>query len=567
MFKKINALDSKAHYLIITFILLFILFLSNSKAQTVNWSHNWGFSNEYIFAFSVGTDYMNNIYLCGGSVDPYGNISTALKYDQDGDLQWSKTYHSDYNGRFNSISVSPYGDDGVLISVTGYDATDPYYGCRTIGYDGSGNIRFNNLYYGPGYIYDFQTRGSQVVTMDEWGTTYVCGASPRAINEQFPRYIYFLVAYDIDGNQLFARTWDGGYDDHARGIAVSGGNIYITGVSKTEYDTWQVVTLAYDLDGDLLWESEPYAIADYLQDQNAFDVATHIIQADYTRGVYTCVKAANGNFATIKYDVSDGSIAWARADYAGSPNSLCLFPKHIGNTWAHTNDVIVTGHSNSGNGDCQTFIYNDNGTQLWRSTNNGGNYENLGIDVCTDASENVYVTGQIYTTLTNVDLIVIKYDNELNEIWNTPYDFEGSYDAGFGITTDLEGNIDIVGTCGHSTYDESDFWTLQIQSGSLNKPIKKFDNSLLPDKFTLNQNFPNPFNPQTKINYGIPKDGYVYIKIYNILGKEITTLENGFKQAGYYTINFDGKNLPSGVYFYKMISGGFCDVKRMVLLK
>jgi hypothetical protein len=561
MFKKIKALDSKAYNLIISFILLFLLFLSNSQAQTINWSHNWGISNKYLFAFSVGTDYMNNIYLCGGSANPTGLISAVIKYDQGGDLQWTKTYNSQYNGHFNSLSVSPYGDDGILISVTGYDNTSPYFGCRTIGFDQFGNERFNNLYYGPGYIYGYTTIGSQVATIDEWGTTYVCGASPR----YDLAYKYFLLAYDIEGNQLFTRTWDGGYDDRARGIAVSGGNIYITGVSKTVNDTWEVVTLAYAPDGDLLWESEPYASADYLQDQNAFDGATHIIQADYTLGVYTCVRAANGKFATIKYNVSDGSIDWSHADYTGIPYSMCLFPRHIGNTWAHTNDIIVTGYSNTGNGDCQTIMYDDNGTQLWRTTNNGGTYENIGYDVCTDYDENVYVTGQIKNTAYD-DLLIIKF-NKYGAIQGNPsYDYANYYDAGLGITKDLDGNIDIVGTCQLSIY-ESDFWTMQIQSGSFSKPITKVKNTFLPDKYMLSQNFPNPFNPETNINYVLKNDGYVNIKIYNILGNEITTLANGFKEAGNYIINFNGSNLPSGIYFYKMISGGFTDVKRMILIK
>ena len=89
----------------------------------------------------------------------------------------------------------------------------------------------------------------------------------------------------------------------------------------------------------------------------------------------------------------------------------------------------------------------------------------------------------------------------------------------------------------------------------------------VPLKYKLYQNYPNPFNPSTKINYSIPESGIVTIKIYDILGKEIQTLVNEFKQAGSYEAEFYGKDLPSGVYFVRMESGDFRDIKRMVLIK
>ena len=88
-----------------------------------------------------------------------------------------------------------------------------------------------------------------------------------------------------------------------------------------------------------------------------------------------------------------------------------------------------------------------------------------------------------------------------------------------------------------------------------------------PVKYELSQNFPNPFNPTTVIKYSIPEDNYVTIKLYNVLGKEIGTLVNDFKQAGKYKVSFDGSNLPSGIYFYTIQSGNFRQVKKMILQK
>ncbi len=99
--------------------------------------------------------------------------------------------------------------------------------------------------------------------------------------------------------------------------------------------------------------------------------------------------------------------------------------------------------------------------------------------------------------------------------------------------------------------------------------ISENQNLILPDKFSLEQNFPNPFNPETKIVYSIPQSEYVSIKIYDLLGREITKLVNENQPAGNYKINFDADfyNLSSGVYIYKIDAGNFSSIKKMIYLK
>ncbi|MCX6159578.1 MAG: T9SS type A sorting domain-containing protein [Ignavibacteriae bacterium] len=106
---------------------------------------------------------------------------------------------------------------------------------------------------------------------------------------------------------------------------------------------------------------------------------------------------------------------------------------------------------------------------------------------------------------------------------------------------------------------------LLAQKETDNKTIKEINS--LPINYSLSQNYPNPFNPATKINFAIPKQGFVTLKIYDIIGREIKTLVNEVKQAGYYTVDFNGSSLASGVYFYRIQSGDFVTVKRMVLVK
>jgi Secretion system C-terminal sorting domain len=86
-------------------------------------------------------------------------------------------------------------------------------------------------------------------------------------------------------------------------------------------------------------------------------------------------------------------------------------------------------------------------------------------------------------------------------------------------------------------------------------------------EFNLFQNYPNPFNPTTKIEFSIPSDNNVEVKVFNTLGMEVTTLLNGNKVAGTHSVEFNASNLSSGIYFYKIVSGNYTDIKKMILLR
>ena len=91
--------------------------------------------------------------------------------------------------------------------------------------------------------------------------------------------------------------------------------------------------------------------------------------------------------------------------------------------------------------------------------------------------------------------------------------------------------------------------------------------SEMPDGYTLSQNYPNPFNPSTNLEFGISKSGFVSLKIFNTLGKEVATLVNENLSAGTYKYSFDASGLTSGIYFYTLTAGEFTETKRMLLVK
>jgi hypothetical protein len=89
----------------------------------------------------------------------------------------------------------------------------------------------------------------------------------------------------------------------------------------------------------------------------------------------------------------------------------------------------------------------------------------------------------------------------------------------------------------------------------------------IPSGYGLEQNYPNPFNPITTIKYDLPKESQVTLKLFNILGQEVATLVNEEQKAGYKSVDWDGSNVSSGVYFYRMQAGDFMQTRKLVLLK
>jgi len=89
----------------------------------------------------------------------------------------------------------------------------------------------------------------------------------------------------------------------------------------------------------------------------------------------------------------------------------------------------------------------------------------------------------------------------------------------------------------------------------------------IPDKYSLSQNYPNPFNPSTVISYELAVSGLVSLKVYDVLGNEVKTLIDKKQNSGKYEVTFNGNNIHSGVYFYKLITGDFIETRSMILLK
>jgi hypothetical protein len=130
----------------------------------------------------------------------------------------------------------------------------------------------------------------------------------------------------------------------------------------------------------------------------------------------------------------------------------------------------------------------------------------------------------------------------------------------------------IVGTLGQASTGngantvnqaQAGFWSMYYQ----NIISKVEDDNVLPNEYKLEQNYPNPFNPSTKIKFGIPERANVVIKIYDVLGSEVTTLINQEMDTGWYVLEFDAAGYSTGIYICRMQANSYISTKKMLMIK
>jgi hypothetical protein len=243
-----------------------------------------------------------------------------------------------------------------------------------------------------------------------------------------------------------------------------------------------------------------------------------------------------------------GSTYWSRLGPSGYNlgvgsarfNSWSAPTGAIGNLTTATLNAATTSPQDSVMFDYAYCPYFTNNEQLiiQASTNNGTSYTTLATMNATDL---------ITTTACNNS----EFTPSLATDWKTK-------NLALPVGTNKI-NLEAISAFGNDMWVDS--ICLKLLTG-----VRHFDNEI-PKVFSLSQNYPNPFNPATVIKYSLPKASQVKLVIYDLTGREVMTLVNGMKQPGYYEARFDGTNIASGVYFYKISAGDFTDVKKMVLVK
>jgi hypothetical protein len=319
-----------------------------------------------------------------------------------------------------------------------------------------------------------------------------------------------------------------------------------------------------------------------------FNVSGSTIYAGTSNGIYTSMN--NGANWTQSYLAGQGIgaiLVTGGYMYAGNNVSSnggatwsTFLPSYSIKSLAVSGTTILAAASVSG---------------LWRSTNNGANWTitfSTNPNTFLESGANVYcgttLNGLMYTTNAGVNWAKISlpmsYINSL--IKQDAYLIAGR-DLNLGVFISSDGGVTwlernqgfspggaaytvmavtynngyvYAGTFGGSVWRRG--YSELLSPNEIHQT-----SSEIPDKFSLSQNYPNPFNPVTQINYELPVTNYVSLKVYDALGNEVETLVNEKQNTGSYSIDFNASILPSGIYFYKLVSEKYSETKKMVLVK
>jgi len=286
----------------------------------------------------------------------------------------------------------------------------------------------------------------------------------------------------------------------------------------------------------------------------------------------------------------DGNIVYAAL---GNPSAIGVSTDN-GSTWNKYSTGLPTTQYMSGVSKFGSTLYAIHTILgVYTSTDNGVNWEQSftggigaqdknaiirsGNNLCIAATNGVWATSDNganwdHTLTAGIMSGFGTYGNELYVVGQLPYK---SVDNGITWT-----EVDVIGLSAFiqntmqftSNYAFINTYGIGVYRRSLSQ-VTSIDEKLtgsFPESFVLEQNYPNPFNPSTKIRYSIPNVGsglaQTVLKVYDVLGNEIATLVDEYREAGSYEVEFDASNISTGVYFYKLQSGSFVETKKMILL-
>ena len=376
---------------------------------------------------------------------------------------------------------------------------------------------------------------------------------------------FTTVKYNSEGIEQWVARYNGTADSTDRAVALevdSTGNVFVAGYSFDIDTKDDYVTVKYSPAGVEQWVVRYSGMADSSDILTALylDDASNVYVTGYSYDL-TNMK----DFATIKYD-SSGVEQWVARFNGPSGKDDVARALVVG----RSKDVFVTGssYSNDTNYDYATIKYNTNGEEQWIVTHNGSifpystNYPvDRAIDIDIDNSNSVYVTGSTYDVLAFASrLETLKYDSNGENIWLSE---EGSNTRRWVKRIEVDDSSNIYMVYAGESLTFSMIVTVKYEQNIVAVENEEF----IPEKYSLLQNHPNPFNPVTNISYSIPRSGEVSLKIYNLLGEEVASLVDGHQPTGEYQTEWDASNISSGIYFYRLQAGDFVKTRKMVLLK
>lgn len=476
----------------------------------------------YIFGNSVGVNSLNDFI--------------ALKYSSAGDLVWEFRYNGPTNSTDDSKSAAKTPDGGFV--MTGFTSTSSFnFKIVTIKINNNGDSLWTRIYENPLY----ERSSGEKVVVDESGNIYVAGSVRAASGFQD----IVLLKYSPTG-ELIAETFfsgAGNRDDLIVSLLMnSNSELYITGTTQVTQQRFDILLLKYSSNLSLLWEKT------YNNPLDKYDGATASTLDNFGNIIVTGRTTPENNFSDVivlKYSPSS-DLLWSQA-YNGSGNNIDI-PFDI--TTDATGNIILTGYTRSGSvlgsEDILTLKYDAAGNLLWERTFNGqSNGSDAGYCITTDAKGNIYIGGAMDKAQFSLIYITMKYSPNGDLKWYINYNhLEHPEDFIYFIGVDKD---DAVYVSGISFGGTTDYDIATIKYSQSVGVVQISD--LLPSSFKLYQNFPNPFNPVTRLKFSIRQSGDLEIFVTDINGRLIRSFNNRIFDPGYYELELDFTGESSGVYF------------------
>ena len=442
------------------------------------------------------------------------------------------------------------------------------------------------------------------ITTDDAGNSYVTGYFGGTVTFGSHSLIssggddVFVAKINEFGNWQWATKAGGTSYDCGTAIAIDdNGNSYVTGYfygtaifgsySLTSSESRDIFVAKMDATGNWQWATKAggnshdggYGIA---TDDAGNSYVTGGFEGTATFGSYSLTSSGVVDIFVAKMD-ANGNWLWAtKAGGTSYAVGKAIAIDEIGNSYitGYFYETATFGsYSLTSSGEQDIFVAKMGATGNWLwATKAGGNSHDGGYGITTDDAGNSYVTGWFRDTATfgsqsltssgDIDIFVAK----INEFGNWKWANQAggiSEDVGYGIKIDGAGNSYVTGlfcytaTFGSYSLTSSGNWDIFV--AKLNSGVS-IDQELNPFIYDVN-NYPNPFNTSTKINYTLKMNTEISLEIYNLKGQLVEILLEGSNQAGDHTIEWDCQNVPSGVYFLKMKASSEESIRKLILLR
>lgn len=550
----------------IQFIIVFFLSLISIKSYSqinFHWQARYnGSSNTVDEAKAIITDDSGCIYVTGysfntGSFDDF----TTIKYTPTGQQVWTAIFNGAGNSYDQASLIAMDSSGNVFVSgyITGMGSSNDF---ATVKYNSDGIEQWAAFYNGPGNGIDYVTS----LVIDGGGNVYVTGQSYGGSTSS---YDYATIKYNSAGVRQWISRFNGtaNGNDGATSVDVdTSGNVYVTGYSlESGAESLNYATVKYNSSGIEQWAAKYNGTGNGIDGANSVkaDKSGNVYVTGYSRGLGTLY-----DIATVKYDTA-GVQKWA-VRYNGAVNgddgANCMILDDSGN-------VYITGYSVTGSAlnDYATIKYDSSGVRKWIAVYNGpANQSDSATSIAIDDAGSICVTGYSTGVGTLGDCATIKYNSDGAQEWSARFDggINGN-DVAHGVTFDPSGDV-YVAAKSTGTNSSYDFVTLKYSKTSGIHVL----NSSIDNGYKLYENYPNPFNPSTKISFNIPKSSFVKLNVFDITGKEVGILVNEKLEAGLYEVTFNPVGMPSKMYFYRLwvstASGkaaDFVQTKKMIFIK